>query len=88
MNPVLRQRKTGIVQGWLARDSGETSLVTLFECDDEDQMPCKTDILGYWWSFGDVGEIEHCWSADEFKALYTGIPRKGRAVYVQIEIVV
>jgi len=89
MQPVLKQRKTKIVSGWLTRDTD--GMVTLWN------YRVGRDLLSYrrmgrdgeaWWRC----ELADCrlfsLDAREFKALYTGIPRKGRAVHVDIEIVV
>ena len=91
MNPVLKQRKTETVAGWLTRDmiSGD---VTLWEpsLDRGDIVDCCDSV----WRASGVNAVRQkacelrCWDQDEFKSLYAGIPRKGRAVYVQIEIVV
>jgi len=91
MQPRLKQRKTKIVSGWLTRDDSETGEVTLWHpsmpIDDLDL------ISGMWepdWAECNFqGKHDLCsWTSAGFKSLYTGIPRKGRAVHVEIEIVV
>ena len=86
MQPVLKQRKTKIVSGWLTRNTD--GYITLWK-----QSVAQGDLFknedGCWCAFTKEGAvILECLTDDEFKALYTGIPRKGRAVHVEIEIVV
>ena len=85
-NPVLKQRKTRIVSGWLTRNVDGWITLSRQSVDRGDLFKNED---GCWCAFTKEGAvILECWTDDEFKALYTGIPRKGRATYVQIEIVV
>ena len=89
MQPVLKQRKTKIVSGWLTRDSD--GVVTLWD-DYVERGSLNYRVMGHlneaWWSCGWEDSQLRQFEDYEFMALYTGIPRKGRAIYVQIEIVV
>ena len=86
MQPVLKQRKTKIVSGWLTRDGGDGRVILFLEDVERDEL--FYDYGGWWYHISSHDAVEHYWGENEFKALYTGIPRKGRAIYVQIEIVV
>ena len=86
MNPVLKHRKTKIVSGWLTRDSNG-GVVLWEEFQDRHELQLEK---GQWNNmfWARLITTERTWTDKEFKKLYTGIPRKGRAIYVQIEIVV
>ena len=92
MNPRLKQRKTRTTSGLLTRDEDDLGLVTLWNMSLHDF--CLQRIDGAWYldlyeacSFEGPDKVR-VWYDDEFKSLYTGIPRKGRAVWVEIELVV
>ena len=86
MQPRLKQRKTKIVSGWLTRDY--CGYVELW-CEDVLRSDLEIDYYREWTAATLCSpQISREWEPDDFKALYTGIPRKGRAVWVEIEIVV
>ena len=87
MQPRLKQRKTKIVSGWLTRDDQAGTVVLWDESVERDHL-CLDD-SGYWKDrYCDRIVTSEIWWENEFKSLYAGIPRKGRAVRVEIEIVV
>jgi hypothetical protein len=85
MNPVLKQRKTKIVSGWLTRNPDNEN-VLLWHTDIK-----RCDLYVFkdsWWSCRKCIMPRELWNPSDFKKLYAGIPRKGRAIHVEIEIVV
>ena len=80
MNPVLKQRKTKIVSGWMLRKDGYVAIYGPSVGRDN-----LWTIKGNNWP---RSYVQRSWTEEAFKRLYIGIPRKGRAVHVEIEIVV
>ena len=89
MNPRLKQRKTRTTSGWLTRDSdGEVALWESYVDRNILHYHRALGVNSRWWTCGWSDARLKEWAEDHFKEQYAGIPRKGRAVWVEIELVV